>query len=119
MMTLTKTRLGNGIWEGELTGAGDTEPQLQVTHQGAIINGLGLEQDQVRNAWRVTFTIPAEFISDGVQTFIIGTPDGTTLASIALLAGDALAEDIRAEMNLMRDELDMLKKAFRQHCQNS
>jgi hypothetical protein len=38
------------------------------------------------------------------------------LASFAFLAGDALSEDIRAEMDLLRDELDMLKRAFRRHC---
>jgi hypothetical protein len=27
-----------------------------------------------------------------------------------------LAEDIRAEMDLLRAELDLLKQAFRRHC---
>lgn len=61
--------------------------------------------------------IPAERIADGVQTFVIRdrrTDQG--LASFAIVAGDALAEDIRAEIGLLRAELDMLKKAFRRHC---
>ena len=32
------------------------------------------------------------------------------------LAGEALAHDIRAEIDLLRAELDMLKRAFRRHC---
>jgi hypothetical protein len=38
------------------------------------------------------------------------------LGSFSIVAGDALAEDIRAELSLLRAELDMLKKAFRRHC---
>jgi len=118
-MTLTKTRLTGGIWEGELTGAGSAEPQLNVSHQGVAVPGLRLEHDAARDAWRVTVPIPANLISDGVQTFVINDAQGQNLASFTLLAGDALAEDIRAEMDLLRQELDLLKSAFRQHCQDS
>ena len=38
------------------------------------------------------------------------------LDSFALMSGDALSYDIRAEMTLLREELDMLKRAFRRHC---
>ena len=61
--------------------------------------------------------IPAERIADGVQAFVIrNTRDDIVLGSFSIVAGDALAEDIRAEMSLLRSELDMLKKAFRRHC---
>ena len=33
--------------------------------------------------------------------------------SITLLAGDAMSEDVRAEIDLLRAELDLLKRAFR------
>ena len=60
---------------------------------------------------------PGRLLSDGVQTFLISDPDtGEKLASFAVLAGDALGDDIRAEMDLLRAELDMLKRAFRRHC---
>lgn len=118
-MTLTKTQLSGGIWEGELTGAGTAEPQLQVSHQGTTVPGLQLEHNAARGIWRVTVPIPANLINDGVQTFTISDTQGQNLASFALLAGDALADDIRAEMDLLRQELDLLKRAFRQHCQDS
>ena len=61
--------------------------------------------------------IPAELLSDGVQTFLIrDTDSGETLESFSILAGEALADDIRAEVELLREELDMLKRAFRRHC---
>jgi len=52
-----------------------------------------------------------------VQTFLIrDRKTGDTLNSFALLSGDALSYDIRAEVILLREELDMLKRAFRRHC---
>ena len=39
-----------------------------------------------------------------------------TLDTITFIAGEALADDIRAEIDLLRAELDMLKRAFRRHC---
>ena len=38
------------------------------------------------------------------------------LASFTVVMGQPLDEDIRAEMALLRAELDMLKRAFRRHC---
>ena len=43
-------------------------------------------------------------------------PGGTVLDRITLMAGAALDEDIRAEIALLRDELELLKSAFRRHC---
>lgn len=111
--TLTKTRLAGGIWEGELTGAGAAEPAISVTHMGIPLSGVELTQDTARNIWQVRVPVPVELIGDGVQTFLMSDPDGVTLASFALLSGEALAEDIRAEVDLLRAELEMFKRAFR------
>lgn len=116
-MTLTKTSLTNGVWKGTLAGASNS-PDLQVTHQGAHVDGLTITPDGAAT-WRISIAIPAALISDGMQSLIISDTGGRILHTIDILAGDALDEDIRAEVNLLRDELDMLKKAFRQHCQDS
>lgn len=118
-MTLTKTRLAAGIWEGVLTGAGADRPQLQVTHEGASVAGLEMTHDPEAGFWAVRVPVPVHLISDGVQTFVISDASGVTLASFALLSGEALAEDIRAEVDLLRAELDLLKRAFRRHCQDT
>ncbi|PRY75259.1 hypothetical protein CLV80_11369 [Yoonia maritima] len=115
--TLTKTRLIAGVWEGSLKAEGAEKPDLVVTHQGETVDSLQLEPEK-EGVWRVKIPVPAHLISDGVQTFIISDNTGDTLGSFSLLSGEALAEDIRAEVDLLRSELDMLKQAFRHHCSN-
>ena len=116
-LILTKTRMIGGVWHGVLTGhAGDTAPPLAVTHHGEAVAGL-TTVPQPDGSWLVEVPVPADRLADGVQTFVISdVTGGEVLASFAFLAGEALAEDIRAEMDLLRDELDMLKRAFRRHC---
>jgi len=118
-LTLTKTRLSRGVWEGMLTGqgAGSEPPALEVTHLGTPLEGVDLRATGEPGQWLVRVPVPAELIADGVQTFLIRDPaTGETLESFAVIAGEALSHDIRAEMTLLREELDMLKRAFRRHC---
>ena len=61
--------------------------------------------------------IPAEAIADGVQTFVITDQiSSERLGYFTLIAGEALGDDMRVEVELLRAELDMLKRAFRRHC---
>ena len=116
-LTLTATRLTGGVWTGILTGHdGDAAPRLKLTHMGDVLAAPTATR-QPDGSWAVAAPVPADRLAEGIQTFIIGDVDSdTTLASFAVIAGEALAEDIRAEMDLLRDELDMLKRAFRRHC---
>lgn len=118
-MTLTGTGLQAGQWEGVLTGAGSEAPALQVTLGGDVLAPPDLTRDADANTWRVRVNVPADRISDGLQTFVISDDAGQLLASFSLMVGEALAEDIRAEMDLLRAELDLLKSAFRRHCSES
>ena len=60
---------------------------------------------------------PIELIGDGAQTFLIFDRDtGETLDSYTIIAGDAVSEDIRAEVALLLAELDTVKRAFRRYC---
>ena len=114
-MTLTKTSMTAGVWQGALTGHFDGPPVLRVTHLNTELPGV--EVSQCAEGWNVRVPIPAALISDGVQSFVItDAATGATLTSFAVVAGDALAEDIRAELDLLRAELDLLKRAFRRHC---
>ena len=118
-VTLTKTRLFEGVWEGVLTygGAGNFQPEIEVTHLQTPVAGVEVTEKPEQNLWVVRVPIPADLIADGVQTFLIRDKrSGETLNSFALLSGEALSYDIRAEVILLREELDMLKRAFRRHC---
>ena len=117
--TLTKTRLFQGVWEGVLTRTAKDAPApaIRVTHLDAPVNGVDIKEDAQAGHWVLRLPIPAEAIADGVQTLlIIDESSDTLLEKITLIAGEALADDIRAEMDLLRAELDMLKRAFRRHC---
>lgn len=116
---LTKLRMVEGVWHGAVKHKSrhDWTPSIEVTHLDFVVDGVEVEQDCVEEHWRLSVPIPADRIADGVQTFVIrDRSDDTVLGSFSIVAGDALAEDIRAEMTLLRAELDMLKKAFRRHC---
>ncbi|WP_135505976.1 hypothetical protein [Roseovarius aestuariivivens] len=118
--TLTKTRLFEGVWEGVLTPEGDMpsgKPEIAVTHLQEAVPGVELIEKPDEKLWVLRVPIPADRIADGVQTFLITeSTTGETLGSFALLSGDALSYDIRAEVTLLREELDLLKRAFRRHC---
>lgn len=118
-MTLTKTRLAEGVWEGLLDRPADATgvPQIKVTYLGTEIEGIDLSRDTETGKWLLRVPIPSESITDGMQTYLV-TDAGTdaVLTTFAIHAGDPLAEDLRVEIGLLRAELDMLKKAFRRHC---
>lgn len=116
---LTKTRFTEGVWEGTLTTAAkvNRQPQVDVTHLEQPIDGVEVIETSTGKSWAVRVPIPANTLADGVQTFLIRDKDcDETLGVISIVAGEALADDIRAEMDLLRAELDMLKRAFRRHC---
>ncbi len=116
-MTLTKTRIRAGVWEGVLGGA-TAQPALEVTLLERPLPGVSLQPVPDRPGhWLVKVPIPAEALNDGVQTFLIRDKVANeTLAHFTVVTGVALEDDIRAEIDLLRAELDMLKRAFRRHC---
>ena len=114
---LTKTRIRAGVWEGVLTGISGV-PALDVLHLEQPIDGVSVTAIAERpGEYAVQVPIPSELLSEGVQTFLIrnrGT--GQTLAHFTIITGVAMEDDVRAEIDLLRAELDMLKRAFRRHC---
>ncbi|WP_338036468.1 hypothetical protein [Marivivens niveibacter] len=115
MITVTKTRLFEGVWEGVLKTGSDVAPQIVVTHLAREIHDVSVEAGP--DGWVVRVAIPANVLADGVQTFVIADKEsGATLSSFSIICGDPVADDLRAEIDLLRAELDLLKQAFRRHC---
>ena len=118
-LTLTKTRLFEGVWEGVLTheGEGNYQPHIEVRHLQETVPGVEVIEKPEDRLWVVRVPVPSTAIADGVQTFVIrDARSGEVLDSFALLSGDVLSYDIRSEISLLREELDLLKRAFRRHC---
>lgn len=116
-LSVTGTKITNGIWQGIVTSEGKDVPKLAVRLLDKPVANVQLTEDPQQGHWLLQVPIPSEAIAEGVQTFVISDAnDGTTLSHFHLIAGEVLGDDIRAEMDLLRAELDMLKRAFRRHC---
>jgi hypothetical protein len=115
-LTLTKNRLNAGIWEGTLTGPVDANPVLVLRHNDEIVSGLTVE-DITGGTWAVRVPVPVDLINDELQTFsIVDETSDTILNSFAIFGGDQLSNSMQVEVDLLRAELDILKRAFRKHC---
>lgn len=118
-LTLTKTKLRSGVWQGVFEGT-EARPEISVTHLEKEVADIELTAGKDANTWLLQVPIPAEAISDGVQTVLVtNKADQQVMEKITLIAGEALGDDLRAEVDLLRAELDMLKRAFRRHCLES
>jgi hypothetical protein len=116
-LTLTKTRIRAGVWEGVLSGSAE-EPAIDVQHLEKPVAGVAVSAVPERSGeWLVQVPVPAELLSEGVQTFLIrNMATGEKLQHFTIITGVAMEDDLRAEVELLRAELDLLKRAFRRHC---
>jgi hypothetical protein len=118
--TLTRKRIRSGQYEGILTTKArrKTAPKIDVVLLGTILAEAQVTADtKTPKTWAVQAKVPSVAISDGVQTFtLVDKSNGMVLDSFAIVAGETLQDDFRAEIALLRAELDLLKQAFRQHC---
>ncbi|PZQ97838.1 MAG: hypothetical protein DI533_11840 [Cereibacter sphaeroides] len=107
-------RIKSGIWEGLVSGGQDA-PALEMRHQNRVLPDLSVTQRP--DGWSVHVPIPASALSEGVQTFLLAEAGSDRiLGHFTIIAGVVMEEDMRAELDLLRAELDMLKRAFRRHC---
>jgi len=116
-LTLVPKKMRHGIWQGILQQSGPGVPQIKVSHLGADVPDVQVTESEQDGQWIVNVPIPPSAIADGVQVFVItDATDDEKLGDFTLIAGEALGDDIRNEVELLRAELDMLKRAFRRHC---
>lgn len=115
-LTLTPTRMQEGVWHGQLVQDGPGEPLVRVSYLDQDLDAVSLTPTE-ENTWDLSVVVPPEAIADGIHTVLItDRTDDTRLAAFSFIAGEAIGEDIRAEIELLRGELDLLKRAFRRHC---
>jgi hypothetical protein len=104
-----------GRWEGLLAGP-DQAPDAEVVHLDQPLPDVSVAAAE-GGGWRIGVPIPAALLNDGVQVFLVrDRRTGERLGSFTLVTGVPPDEDFRAEIELLRAELEMLKRAFRRHC---
>lgn len=117
---LTRQFIKAGAYQGVLTARGRVaaEPVLELRLLDLSLGVVSVSPaSNTANTWDVEAPIPSSALNDGVQTFVIrDAQSGDTLDSFAIIAGTPLEDDLRSEIALLRGELDMLKRAFRNHC---
>lgn len=117
---LQKARIRSGTYEAVLSAQApeDYAPRIEALHNNKPVGEVAVvEDEQHPQTWLVRVSIPAEVISDGMTTLLIrDEASDQDLDRITFLTGEPLEDDIRAEVDLLRAELDLLKKAFRRHC---
>ncbi len=117
---LTKTRFFEGVWEGIVTTGNSegSEPTIEVLHLGKALDSVSVSLDESASSrWNIRVGIPADLLGDGVHVFLIQeTRSDQKLGDITIIAGEPLEDDVRAEVELLRAELDLMKRAFRRHC---
>lgn len=116
-LTLFRSAIRQGRWLGEVLSAPTgAAPQIEITHLERPLDGLELTPIEP-GRWQVTVPIPGALLSDGVQSFVVrDRVAGVMLGHFTIVSGVPLEDDVRAEIDLLRAELDMLKRAFRRHC---
>ncbi len=107
-------RIAGGVWEAVMTGP-DKAPVIEALHAGRAIEGVEVRPVTGKTGrFTLRVPIPAWVLNEGVQTILVQSGE-ERLAQFTLIAGQPLDEDIRAELNLLRAELDLLKRAFQRH----
>lgn len=115
-MTLTQVELRAGQYLGHLVSK-TPPPVIEFVHDDRVIARGDIVADAEKDGhYRVTAELPGSVLSDGVQVIAIRGADGSDLGHLSFVAGEALDQDFRAELALLRAEVELLKHAFRRHC---
>jgi len=107
-------RLSRGLWEGVLH-APDAPPELEAVWQGEVLGAVdATPMPETDGDYKLRMRLPVDVLNLGVQT-VLFRDKATQMkcGQISLIAGTALEDDLRAEISLLRAELDLLKSAFR------
>lgn len=108
--TLKPIRFEDAVWEGHLTSR--AEPQINVIYLGEPVPEVEVKPNA--DGWSVRIPVPHALLSEGVHCItIFDAATDERLGDFTIIAGAPAADDLRAEIALLRAELDMLKRAFR------
>ena len=114
--TLQRVALRGGIYQGLLTGTGP-QPELVAEFEGSMITAPEVATvSDAEGEFSVRLELPNDLLAEGLQTVVIREKvSGDVLDTVSVLAGLDTPDDIRVEVQLLRAELELLKRAFRRH----
>lgn len=117
-MRLVKKSFREGIWIGEVEDYTEkVAPSFVVSSSDRMIDDMNVAQVNGSGTWQVSIRVPADVMSDAGEVFlIVDQQSGDNLASFAVYSDASLNGSLRTEVDLLRAELEMLKRAFRRHC---
>lgn len=112
---LSGGHLRDGVWHAVLTAV--DRPRVEALHQRTRLDGVTVVPDgEAAGVWRLAVPVPAALLSDGVQTvLIVEAETQTMLGRFTLICGQPVEADLRSEIDLLRAEIDMLKRVLRAH----
>ncbi|MCC1493023.1 hypothetical protein [Cognatishimia sp. F0-27] len=116
LYSLVKTRFADGLWEGVLDpGSGAFgHPDIAVTLDGRRCPGVTLSPIPETSQWFIEIPVPREALGDGIRTLVIRDAlNNTVLESVPVIAGEGADADLRAEVALLRAEMELLKQVVR------
>ena len=109
---ITELRIIRGMCRGRLIAKGSDAPDIVFEAGDIAMPDTEISRD--KEGWQFTQELPAALLSEGAQSVVISdAKSGVELKQFSLSVGEALADDLRAEVAQIRAELDLLKTAFR------
>ncbi|MEM8629874.1 MAG: hypothetical protein AAGF74_01430 [Pseudomonadota bacterium] len=118
VLSIGEARVSQGVWRAVLRGPEGKTPRLVATCLGRELSApVIVEAGEAPGFWHAQLALPMALLEEGMRTVLI-TQEGESevLAHFAVMAGAPFDSDLKAEVDLLRAELDLLKRAFRRHC---
>ena len=109
---LIDQELRAGVLRMRLRHAGEAPPPVALTHRTVPVP-CDIEADGQPGVWRLSAVLPAAALCEGVQTLLATMPDGTAIGAAQMVLGRPAEESVEARLDLMRQEIDLLKKVVR------
>lgn len=110
-----------GVWSGLLHTTKMPE-RIVLVHLGRLVGTASISPVDA-GTWQVSARLPTNLLSAGAQCFMLLSdasgdsaslgPGAEHLASMTVVAGLPLDQDLHAEVELLRAEVDLLKRELR------
>ena len=91
----------------------DTFPSFSVELNGAVVEGTRVSAGPSDREWVIDIPIPNHGLGMAFIPLIFVEGNSAPVGSFCISAGRAMEYDLKAEVALLREELEILKRAFR------